>query len=123
VKKRQIFTLILLLIFPIVVGACETEEPTQPTPIPAVDIPSLSPSDAIGIAQEHSVSSPVNVWEKQAGIFARQGGTKGWSAQYVGNGKWTVEFRVRESDDSIIIHRWSVFESSITAVYLGAFAG
>ncbi len=122
-KKGQIFTLISLLIFLIAVGACETESPAQLIPAPTIDKPHLSAGDAISIAQEHSVTSPLNVYEGQAGAYARRGGTKGWNAQYIGNGKWTVELRLRHESGSLTIHRWSVFENNLTAVYLGAFAG
>jgi len=111
----------LLFIVLAVTGACEQEAPTQPVPMPPIDKPSLSPQDAIGVAQEHSVSSPVNFYEKQAGIIARFGGMEGWNAKYVGNGKWTVDLRTRGQDGSITVYRWSVFESSLSAVFLGAF--
>ena len=120
-RIRRSLTLISLLILLVIAGACATESSTQPTPAPTVDKPYLSPADAISIAQEHSITSPLNIYEKQAGVYARMGGTKGWSAQYIGNGKWTVELHLRGEGGSLTIHRWSVFESNLTAVYLGAF--
>ena len=70
-KKGQIFTLISLLILLIFAGACEAESPTQPTPKPTIDTPQLSAVEAISIAQEHSITSPLNIYERQASLYAR----------------------------------------------------
>ena len=118
-KIWHILTVGLLFIVLAVIGACEQESPTQPAPMPPIDKPSLSPQDAIGIAQEHSVSSPVNFYEQQAGMLARFGGMEGWNAKYVGNGKWTVELRTRGQGGSIHVRQWSVFESDLSAVFIG----
>jgi hypothetical protein len=117
---KQISLLILLLILAMA-GACAAESSTKPTSVSTIDKPSLSPAEAISIAQEHSITSPLNIYEKQAGMYARMGGTTGWNARYIGNGKWTVEFRLRGEFGGLIIHRWSVFEVNLTAVYIGAF--
>ena len=111
-------SLLILLTFG---WACEAESPAQPAPMPPIDNPSLSPQDAIGVAQEHSVSSPVNFYEQQAGMIARFGGMKGWNAKYVGNGKWTVELRTRGQSGSINVRQWSVFESDLSAVFIGVY--
>jgi hypothetical protein len=118
-RMKQISLLISLLIL-VLTGACAIEPSTKPTSVQTIDRPSLSPADAISIAQEHSITSPLNIYEKQAGMYARMGGTKGWNAGYIGNGKWTVEFRLRGEYGGLIIHRWSVFEGNLTAVYIGA---
>lgn len=121
-RVRQTLIFISLFILLTFAGACEAESPTQPTPMPTADRPSLSQQDAISIAQEHSVNSPLNVYEKLAGAYARMGGTRGWNAQYIGNGKWNVEFRLRSESGGLTIHRWSVFESNLTALYIGVFS-
>ena len=116
---KQTIIFISLLILLALSGACA---PESPPPAPAVDMPYLSSADAISIAQEHSVNSPLNFYEKQAGLYARMGGVKGWNAQYIGSGKWTVEFRLQGEGGGLIVHRWSVFESNLTAVYVGVFS-
>jgi hypothetical protein len=121
-KLWQTLLLISLLMALPTAGACSTDSDTQLNPAPSSDVPYLSPEEAISIAQEHSITSPLNVYEKQASVYAKQGGTQGWNATYTGNGKWTVELRLRHEDESLTIHRWSVFESNLTAVYVGAFA-
>lgn len=122
-RIRRSLTLISLLILLVIAGACATESSTQPTPAPTVDKPYLSPADAISIAQEHSITSPLNLQENQAALYARRGGTKGWIADYTGNGKWIVELLVRNEDESLTVYRWTVFEVSLTAVFLGAYNG
>ena len=122
-RTRQSLLLILFFTILLIVGACATKSETQLTPAPAIDEPPLSSQDAIAIAKQHSVTSPQDFYERQAGIYAQRGGTQGWSATYSGNGKWTVELRLRSEDESITIYRWSVFETNLAAVYLGAYEG
>jgi hypothetical protein len=101
--------------------AC-TPEPQKPiTTTSAVDNPSISVQDAISIAQQHSVTSPLNIYESRAGVIVRRGETQGWSAQYISNGKWTVELRANDSNGVITTYHWSVFESNLSAVFLGTF--
>ena len=122
-RIRQSLLLILLFTILLIVGACTPESETQPTPVPTIDEPSLSSQEAIAIAKQHSVTSPQSIYEKQAGVYAQRGYTQGWNATYTGNGKWTVELRLRNEDESLTIHRWSVFETNLVAVYLGAYEG
>ena len=122
-KLRQTLLLILLSMALPIAGGCAAESQTQPTPAPPIDEPSLSSQEAIAIAKQHSVTSPQSIYEKQASIYAQRGGTQGWNATYTGNGKWTVELRLRNEDGSLTIHRWSVFETNLAAVYLGAYKG
>jgi len=119
---QTLLPIFLLMILPIV-GACATESQKQPTPTPAIDVPYLSFQDAISIAQEHSITSPLNLQEKQAGLYARMGGTKGWIADYTGNGKWIVELLVRNEDESLTVYRWTVVEVNLTALFVGAYEG
>jgi len=118
-------TLLLTLLFMVlpIAGACATEPKTQPTPTPSVDVPYLSPQEAISIAQEHSVTSSQSIYESRAGVYARRGGTEGWIAEYTGNDKWIVELLVRNEDESLTVYRWTVFEADLTAVFLGAYQG
>jgi hypothetical protein len=117
---QTLLPILLLMALPIA-GACSAASET-PNPAPTIDEPSLSSQEAIAIAKEHSVTSPQSNYERQASVYAKRGGTQGWNATYTGNGKWTVELRLRNEDESLTIHRWSVFETNLVAVYLGAFA-
>lgn len=122
-RIRQTLLLTLLLMVLPIVGACATESQTEPTPTPPTDVPYLSTQEAISIAREHSMTSPQAIYEKQAGVYARAGSSQGWSAKYIGNGKWTVELRLRYDSGDITIYRWTVFESNLTAVFVGAYKG
>ena len=115
--------LLILLIMVLLMGSCATESSTKPTLAPPIDLPSLSSQDAISIAQEHSVTSPLNLQEGQAALYARRGGTQGWIADYTGNGKWIVELRIRNEDESLTVYRWTVVEANLAALFLGAYTG
>ena len=119
---KRVITLILLGTLLVITGACTLETPRQTkVTITPVDTPSLSSQDAISIAKEHSVASPLNLTEKRVGVWINRGSyTKGWNSQYIGNGKWTVELRVRNDNNTITSYRWSVFEPSLIATFLGA---
>jgi len=119
---QTLLPIFLLMILPIV-GACATESQTEPTPTRPTDVPYLSSQEVISIAQEHSITSPLNLQEKQAGLYARMGGIQGWIADYTGNGKWIVELLVRNEDESLTVYRWTVFGANLTAVFLGAYQG
>jgi hypothetical protein len=106
-----------------IVGACATDSQIEPSPTPPMDIPYLLSQEVISIAQEHSITSPLNLQEKQASLYTRRGGTKGWIADYTGNGKWIIELLVRNEDESLTVYRWTVFESNLTAVFLRAYLG
>lgn len=110
---QRILVISVILAATLVFGAC--------APAPTIDEPSLSSQEAMAIAKQHSVTSPLNRDEALASRYALLGGTQGWNAIYSGNGKWTVELHLRNEDESITIHRWSVFETSLAAVYLGAY--
>lgn len=56
-------------------------------------------------------------------MYASRDGTKGWIADYTGNGRWIVELLVRKEDESLTVYRWTVFEINLTAVFLGAYQG
>lgn len=122
-KLWQTLLLIFLFIVLSTAGACATESQTQPAPTLPMDEPYLSPQEVISIAQEHSTTSPLNLQEKRAALYASRGGTKGWIADYTGNGKWIVELLVRNEDESLTVYRWTVFEVNLTAVFLGAYQG
>ena len=122
-RLRRTLLFILLFIVLLLAGACSTESQTEPTPTTPVDLPHLSSQEVISIAQEHSVTSPLNAYEGRAAVYARRGGTQGWIATYSGNGKWIVELLVRNEDESLTVYRWSVFEVNLTAVFLGAYQG
>jgi len=122
-KLRQTLLLILLSVVSPIAGGCATESQTQPTPTVPIDEPYLSPQEAIAIAKQHSITSPQDAYEGRAGAYARRGGTEGWIADYTGNGKWIVELLVRNEDESLTVYRWTVFEVSLTAVFLGVYQG
>lgn len=119
---RVLLVLTIVIILCTGVG-CTRESRTAPVPSLPIDEPSLSPQEAIAIAKQHSVSSPQDVFEQRASVYARRGGEQGWSATYTGNGKWTVELRIRNESGDITIYRWTVFEAKLTAVFVGAYEG
>ena len=112
-----------LIVVPLLPVSCTTESPSQPAHAPPVDVPSLSSQDVISIAQEHSVTSPLNLQEARAALYARRGGTQGWIADYTGNGKWIIELLVRNEDESLTVYRWTVVEANLAALFLGAYTG
>jgi hypothetical protein len=83
--------------------------------------PFLSSSEVIAIAKRDAVDHPT--WAHNEKIAARYtSSTQGWNAKYSDNGKWTVDFRIENSDGaSVTIYRWSVFETNLTAIYIGEF--
>ena len=84
---------------------------TTTTVIPTyTDKPTISSRDAIAIAQQHSVNEPLNTVEGIIGNSVKMNITSGWTAQYNGNGKWTITY---------LTNHWSVFENTNTAVFLG----
>ncbi len=105
--------LISVILAAMLLSACATASETQQ--------PSLSSQEAVAIAKQHSVISPSSRDEAIVGRYAQIGVTQDWNATYSGNGKWTVELPLRNADGSITIHRWSVFETNLAAVYLGAY--
>lgn len=111
-KLRQTLLLILLFMVLPITGGCAAESQTQPTPTPAIDKPYLSSQEAIAIAQQEAVNLKYNV----VAALARSS-SKGWYATYIGGGKWTADFYYGAN-----IYRWTVFEKTLTAVYIGAFA-
>ncbi len=94
-RTRQTLPLILLFMVLLIVGACATESQTQPTPTLPIDKPYLSPQEAISIAQEHSINSPLNIYERQASMYAKRGGTQGWNARIYW--EWEVDCRTAPS--------------------------
>ncbi len=103
-------TLLLILLFSVlpILGACATEPQTQPT----IDKPYLSSQEAIAIAQQEAINLEYNV----VSALARSS-QESWRATYIGGGKWTTDFYYGAN-----IYRWTVFEKTLTAVYIGAFA-
>ena len=65
-----LISLSILLLFTL--SACATETKTQPTPTVAVDEPYLYASEAIHIAKQHSVTSPVSASERHAAAHIRR---------------------------------------------------
>ena len=123
--KKKIMCLVpaCLIVVPLLLVSCTTESTSQPAHAPPADVPSLSSQDVISIAQEHSVTSPLNLQEKRAGLCVSRGGTQGWIADYTGNGKWIVELLVRNEDESLTVYRWTVVEANLAALFLGAYTG
>jgi ribosomal protein L35AE/L33A len=105
--------LISVILAAMLLSACATASETQQ--------PSLSSQDAVAIAKEHSVTSPSSREEAIVGRYVQIGVTQVWNATYSGKGKWTVVLRLHNQDGSITIHRWSVFETNLAAVYLGGY--
>ncbi len=111
-KFWQTLLLVLLFMVLLIAGGCAPESQTQPTPAPTIDEPYLSAQEAIAIAQQEAVNLEYNV----VAALARSS-QKGWCATYIGGGKWTADFYYGAN-----IYRWTVFEKTLTAVYIGAFA-
>jgi hypothetical protein len=101
--------------------ACTTQPLSKQTPLPSVDMPTLASQDVISIAQQHSVTSPLNIYEKAASIYARKGGTQGWVADYTGNGKWVVELLISNDEKNLTVYRWTVLEAQLNALFIGAY--
>jgi len=112
--KLTLIALAILLLLP--VCACATESPSPTAP---VDKPYLSSNEAIAIAKQQALN---HQWSTVSS-YAKHGSSKGWSAKYTGNGKWTVELRLRYESGDLTIYRWTVFEGNLTAVYVGAYKG
>lgn len=117
-KRWQTLLLTLLLMVLPIIGACATESQTQPT----IDVPYLSAQEAISIAKREAVANYAWAYsERQASYYASRSG--GWNAKYTGNGKWTVELRLRSQSGDLTIYRWTAFEGNLTAIYVGAYKG
>ncbi len=87
-----------------------------------VDVPTLSAQEVISIAKEHSVRYPSNAREKYLGTYVdRTGGTQGWHTDYMGNGKWIVEFWWGGSTADMTVYRWTVVETNLNALFLGTY--
>jgi len=119
-KLRQTSQLILLFMVLLIAGSCAPE--SQPTPTAPVDKPYLSSQEAISIAKREAVANYAWAYSESSASYCASF-SEGWYATYTGNGKWTVDLRLRNEDGSITIHRWSVFETNLAAVYLGAYKG
>ncbi len=119
-KRVLVITAVLFLAL-VFIGCSQPQTPS--TPVPPVDVPRLSSQDVISIAQEHSVTSPLNYSEKRAGFLAQTGGTKGWRADYLGNGKWIVELLERNDSENITVYHWKVVEANLAALFLGTYEG
>jgi outer membrane lipoprotein-sorting protein len=122
--KKMIWLILACLVLMLsLLISCTSESPSQQTTSLPADVSSLSSQDVISIAQQHSVNSPLNSQEKQAGLYVSKGGTQGWHSDYIGNGKWYVELLVRSEDGSLTVYRWSVFETKLEALFLGVYGG
>jgi hypothetical protein len=95
------------------------------------DKPYLSESEAIGIAKQHSLMSTASIQEKRAALyFQRIEGSGGyndfnkWKAQFEGDGKWLVVFRVLDAQkpNYYLLYGWTVFEKTLTAVFIQEFS-
>jgi hypothetical protein len=110
-KLRQTLLFILLSVVLLIAGGCAPESQTEPHTTPTIDEPYLSAQEAIAIAQQEAVNLEYNV----VAALARSS-QKDWHATYIGEGKWTADFYYGAN-----IYRWTVFEKTLTAVYIGAF--
>jgi len=109
-----------LIVVSLLLVSCSTEEST---PTPPVDVPQLSSQDVISIAQEHSINSPSNVIEKRIGEQLMRRPTGGWHSDYAGNRKWIVELYIGSEGEIETVYRWTVIETDLKALFLGAYKG
>lgn len=107
-----------IIVLPLFLVSCVPES----TPTPPVDVQQLSSKDVISIAQEHSVNSPLNAIEEQIGTRATSTDI-GWHSDYVGNGKWIVELHIGSEENIETVYRWTVIETDLKALFLGAYKG
>ena len=123
--KKKIMCLLVscLIVVSLLLVSCTTESPSQPTPAPPVDVPHLSSQDVISIAQEHSVNSPLDRNEELIGRQVTLGNKVGWHSDYAGNGKWIVELYIGSEGKIETVYRWTVIETDLKALFLGAYKG
>ena len=127
--KRLLLVVTALLI--LVVGgiSCAPSAPPTPAPTPTitVDEPYLYASEAIRIAKQHSLTSPVSPGERRAATHIRRLEALGgydefitFEATYQGNGKWIVLLRVLSETGPLEswLYRWTVFEKNLNGVFL-----
>ncbi|MFC2022751.1 hypothetical protein ACFLTL_01130 [Chloroflexota bacterium] len=82
----------------------------------------LTRLEAIAIAQREAVDNPGWTSSARTASYYTSDIT-GWDSAYLGEGKWTVDLRVKRESGSVTIYRWSVFEAIFSAVYVGAYQG
>lgn len=116
-RRIKLWQAVLLIISIVIVTVGiimyrQANHSTQPQPTSTIDMPYLTPQEAIAIAQQEAANLEYNI----VAALARSS-SRGWRATYIGGGKWTADFYYGAN-----IYRWTVFEKNLTAVYIGAFA-
>ena len=104
--------------------ACAGYPQSQPPHNLTGDEPTLSSSEAIGLARQHSFIPNISPAEERAAEQVRRLETGvdqniAWEASYRGGGKWTVLLHVPSTASGAgLDYQWTVLENNLSVIFI-----